>query len=149
MPLVRTTMNPTTEIYVSDAAADDMAAQGVLLEGTRATTDEGLTAAAIRQVQLGALAPETRAAVEASERRAADERARQRPRKASAPRKPRARRERNPQAEVEVTHADGRVETVTGVLPASAAVDAPPDGGPAPTDTSGDVPADDATTQES
>lgn len=148
MPLVRTTMNPTTEIYVSDAAADDMAAQGVLLEGTRATTDEGLTAAAIRQVQLGALAPETRAAVEANERRAADERARQRPRKASAPRKSRARRERNQaEVEVEVTHPDG-VEAVTGVLEAAAA-DAPPDGGPAPTDTSGDVPADDATTQES
>ena len=83
MPVVRTTMRPLEPINVTEAQYDDLAAQKVLLEGTRATTDEGLTEAALRQVREASMDPATRAAVEASEERAKQQRARAtRPRRA-------------------------------------------------------------------
>lgn len=50
MQTLRTTINPTEEITVDDREAADLEAYGVVLTGTRATTDDGLTAAAVRQV---------------------------------------------------------------------------------------------------
>lgn len=50
MQTLRTTINPTEEITVDDREATDLEAYGVVLTGTRAKTDEGLTAAAVRQV---------------------------------------------------------------------------------------------------
>jgi hypothetical protein len=49
MPLIRTTIEPTREIDVSDAEFTDHRRRGTLLENTRAKTDEGLIAAALRQ----------------------------------------------------------------------------------------------------
>ena len=50
MPKVRTTISPTEELDVGDAELLDLRRRGLVLEGTRAHTDEGLTAAAVRQV---------------------------------------------------------------------------------------------------
>lgn len=51
MPLIRDTIDPTREREVSDAEALALQRMGLLLTGTRARTVEGLTAAAVRQVQ--------------------------------------------------------------------------------------------------
>lgn len=52
MPLIRDTINPTNEREVSPEEALDLERYGVLLDTskTRAKTDEGLRAAAVRQV---------------------------------------------------------------------------------------------------
>lgn len=50
MQTLRTTINPTEEITVDDREAVDLEAMGLVLTGTRATTDDGLTKAALRQV---------------------------------------------------------------------------------------------------
>lgn len=50
MPKIRTTMRPDEELDVSDQEADHLRAIGVLLEGTKATTEQGLLKAAERQV---------------------------------------------------------------------------------------------------
>lgn len=50
MPTIRDTIDPTREREVSDVEALDLERQGVVLTGTRAKTDEGLRAAAVRQV---------------------------------------------------------------------------------------------------
>jgi hypothetical protein len=49
MTLIRTTIEPLREIDVSDAELTDLRRRNLVLEGTRATTDEGLTRAALRQ----------------------------------------------------------------------------------------------------
>jgi hypothetical protein len=51
MPIIRDTIDPTREREVSDAEFTDLERQNVVLTGTRAKTDEGLRAAAVRQVQ--------------------------------------------------------------------------------------------------
>jgi hypothetical protein len=48
MTVIRTTIEPLREIDVSDAELTDMRRRGVILE-TRAKTDDGLIAAALRQ----------------------------------------------------------------------------------------------------
>lgn len=53
MVKLRTTIEPTKELDVEPSEAADLKAMGLVLEGTRATTDEGLTEAAIRQVTGG------------------------------------------------------------------------------------------------
>lgn len=52
MPLIRDTLDPTREREVSDEEALDLERMGLLLDQsvTRARTDEGLRAAAVRQV---------------------------------------------------------------------------------------------------
>jgi hypothetical protein len=55
---LRTTINPTEEITVDDREALDLERMGLVLTGTRATTDEGLTAAAVRQVTAPPEAPD-------------------------------------------------------------------------------------------
>lgn len=50
MNKIRTTISPTQEIEVSDAELTDLQRRGLVLEGTRAHTEAGLTKAAVRQV---------------------------------------------------------------------------------------------------
>lgn len=50
MTKIRTTMQPTVEIDVGDAELRDLTLQGLVLTGTQATTDTGLEAAALRQI---------------------------------------------------------------------------------------------------
>lgn len=59
MQTLRTTIDPTREITVDDREAADLEALGVVLKGTRATTDEGLTAAALKQTGATPDAPAT------------------------------------------------------------------------------------------
>lgn len=49
MVKLRTTINPTEELDVSPAEATDLKAMGLVLK-SQATTDKGLTSAAVRQV---------------------------------------------------------------------------------------------------
>lgn len=66
---IRTTHRPTVELEVSDAELADLTRRGQVLD-TRATTDEGLTRAALRQT--GALVEDAPApAATASPRKAA------------------------------------------------------------------------------
>lgn len=51
MVMIRDTIDPTRQRDVSAVEALDLQRQGLLLSGTRAVTDEGLRAAAVRQVQ--------------------------------------------------------------------------------------------------
>jgi hypothetical protein len=51
VPKIRTTITPTEEIDVSQAEADYLESQGLVLKGTRAHTPGGLQAAAVRQNQ--------------------------------------------------------------------------------------------------
>lgn len=51
MPLIRDTIDPTREREVSEVEALSLERMGLLLTGTRARTDDGLRAAAVRQVQ--------------------------------------------------------------------------------------------------
>jgi hypothetical protein len=79
MTKIRTTIEPTREIDVSDAELKDLRHRGVVLEGTRAKTDEGFIQAALRQT--GALVDD-------------DEPAPAAPAPAAKPRRPRASRRR-------------------------------------------------------
>lgn len=54
MPMIRDTIDPTREREVSDAEALALERMGLLLTGTRARTDEGLRAAAVRQTSRSA-----------------------------------------------------------------------------------------------
>lgn len=51
MQKLRTTINPDAEIEVDDREAADLDRMGLVLKGTSATTEQGLNAAATRQVQ--------------------------------------------------------------------------------------------------
>lgn len=79
MTLIRTTIEPTREIDASEAEITDHRRRGTLLENTRAKTDEGLIAAALRQT--GALVDDDPAPAPA-------------PAPAAKPRRPRAPRRR-------------------------------------------------------
>jgi hypothetical protein len=50
VPKIRTTNEPSVERDVSEAEAADLRAWGLVLEGTTATTEQGLQKAAERQV---------------------------------------------------------------------------------------------------
>jgi hypothetical protein len=82
MTLIRTTMEPLRQIDVSDAELKDHRRRGTLLENPhRATTDEGLMRAALRQT--GAIADDEAAPAPAPAPRPRSAR-RRAPRKASA-----------------------------------------------------------------
>lgn len=145
---IRTTMTPTVEQEVSEATADDLRAQGVLLEGTRATTDEGLTRAALRQVRERSYTAETRAGIaEAARRAAAMQQRREQPK-----RRPRGRAARQP-APTSTAAPDAAAPSADTATDHPAAPAAPTSDEPAPagaaTTTGGHLTPADATTQES
>lgn len=146
MPLIRTTMTPTVPQIVSDATADDLRAQGALLENTRATTDEGLTEAALKQVRESSYSPATRAGIAEAGRRAAAAEKRRSP----AGKRVRPSRARKPAPDSVAPGAAAPDAVTAPEIPAASAADP---GKSAPADAVPDVRDDDApadaTTQES